>query len=531
MIRTLKTVWLVLLAGLLLGLFVYALNFEAEARQPLTILSAEDYQTIVDSHAETEINTFAGKLLNSGTEAAVNYESYLICAPLDAKAAVESVSFQGSSYQAAFAPDAAFDDFAKAVSENHPFQLIVWNKTKYFEQQVYFTSLPVMAFSYDTAFSVYSSLVDENYAVGCTLITNDGSVMQSAATIRVRGQLAASYPKIPYRLTLYRNRGTRNTQSLLGMEKSSEWVMLSLYTDPAKMRDKVSLDLWNDLAATNPTVDEKTAEFEYCEVVVNGYYEGIYGIVRPVDAETLEIDDDENARFYQYNDDFTHAAILCYQKRPIGALHALAELKYPKHDPKDSATWSPLVQYSDLFCAKLREPTLADMNALFNPSNSIDYALYVACTNAYDNLFKNMYMVWRQDADGNYRFFRVPWDMDFTWGNYYDKTASLSRSFQTEKTEDERLTYDMQAWLALDDGEMKQALLQRWQELRSGIFSESSILARIDEQVSLLQQNGVYQRDGERWPQSAASPDMTDIEAFVHGRLNYLDQHFAELAK
>ena len=532
MIRTLKTIWLVLLAGLLLGLFVYSVQYESRARQSLTVLSTDAYQEIVTSKKKIAIDKFAGTLLNNGTEAAVTNEDYLICAPLDADAAIKTVSFQGTSYQAAFAPDEAYGHFAEAVADNHAFQLVIWNGTQYFEQQVVFTSLPVMVFSYDSAFSIYSSDVDKNYAVGCTLITNDGTVMESAATIRVRGQLASAFPKIPYRLTLYRNRGTKNPQSLLGMEKSSEWVMLSLYTDPARIRDKVSLDLWNDLAATNPVVDGKTGAFEYCEVVVNGFYEGLYGIVRPVDEETLEIDDDENARFYQFNFDFTIEAIADYRKDAADTLLTLAEVKYPEmEDPIDDDVWSPLIQYSDLYCAKLRKPTLADLESLFNPSNSIDYALFTACASGNDNLFKNMYMVWRQDTNGNYRLYRIPWDLDFTWGNYYDSAGPIHRSFLMKNTKDSTLPYDMQDWLALDSGEMKQAFINRWTELRSGLFSESALQARMNEQVAFLQQNGVYQRDGDRWKDTDVSPDLTDTFAFLHDRLNFLDQHLAELAK
>lgn len=530
MIRTLKTVWLVLLAGLLLGLFVYAAHAEAVARQPLTMLSTDAYQEIVTSKKKVAIDPHAGKLLNFGTQAATTIESYLICAPLDADAAIKAVSFQGTSYQAAFAPDEAFGDFAKAVAENHAFQLIVWNKTRYFEQQVFFTTLPVFVFSYDTPFDCFSDAEKNVSAVECSLITADGNTMKSAATIRLRGQLAASFPKIPYRLTLYRNRGTRNPQSLLGMEKSSEWVMLTLYTDPSRIRDKVSLDLWNDLSDTNPTVDGRTAEFEYCEVVVNGFYEGLYGLVRPVDAKTLEINDDDNARLYQFIDDFTATAIQSYQENPIGVLHTLAEVKYPKKDLVDDAMWTPLIQYSDLFCVNLRNPTLANLESLFDPSNSIDYSLFIACANGYDNLFKNMYMLWRQDADGNYRFFRVPWDLDLTWGNYYDEKGYLYRSFLMENTEDARITYDMQDWLALDSGEMKQAFLDRWTELRTGLFSEASIQTRMNEQVAVLQDNGVYLRECERWKDASVSSDLTETFAFLHDRLSFLDQHLAELA-
>ena len=532
MIRTLKTIWLVLLAGLLLGLFVYSVQYESRARQSLTVLSTDAYQEIVTSKKKIAIDKFAGKLLNYGTEAAVTNESYLICAPLDAEAAVASVSFQGSSYQAAFAPDEAYGNFAKAIADNHAFQLVIWNGTQYFEQQVVFTSLPVLIFSYDTPFDRYSNIEQKISAIGCSLISSDGTVVESPAMIRVRGQLASSFPKIPYRLTLYRNRGTRNPQSLLGMEKSSEWVMLSLYTDPAKIRDKVSLDLWNDLADTNPDVNGKTAEFEYCELVVNGFYEGLYGIVRPVDAETLEIDHDPNARFYQFNLDFLDAIVEQYKVDAYATLAVQAEVKYPKEYPEGTDVWAPLARYSDMFCAGVTTPTLAELTSLFDPSNAIDYALFTACTSASDNLFKNMYMVWRQDADGNYRFFRVPWDLDFTWGDFYAGDIRPSHmAFRREKATDERIALDMQAWLALDSGEMKRAFIDRWTELRSNLFSESALQARMDEQVALLQSNGVYQRDGDRWKETSVSPDLTETFAFLHTRLAFLDSHLAELAK
>ncbi|MPM85342.1 hypothetical protein SDC9_132420 [bioreactor metagenome] len=293
----------------------------------------------------------------------------------------------------------------------------------------------------------------------------------------------------------------------------------------------MSLDLWNDLAATSPDVNGNTAEFEYCELVVNGYYGGIYGLVRPVDGETLAIDDDENARFYQFNLDFNDAATAQYIEDPLGKLPTLAELKYPKEFQSDADLWSPLIRYCNLFCANLREPTLADLEAMFNQSNAIDYSLFTACASGYDNLYKNMYMIWRQDTDGKYRFYRVPWDLDFTFGDYYGDVSPLHMIFSMNNVSDSRLTHDMQDWLALDSGEMKQAFYARWKELRASLFSESALQARMAEQVAILQQNGAYQRDDARWKESPASADLTNTFAFLHARLAFLDRYFAELTQ
>jgi len=103
--------------------------------------------------------------------------------------------------------------------------------------------------------------------------------------------------------------------------------------------------------------------------------------------------------------------------------------------------------------------------------------------------------------------------------------------FSLEKAEDARITYDMQAWLKLDSDEMKQAFLARWKELRAGLFSESSLQARMLEQTNLLKQNGVYQRDTARWTDSPASADLTKTYEFVHARLAFLDSYFADLTQ
>ena len=71
----------------------------------------------------------------------------------------------------------------------------------------------------------------------------------------------------------------------------------------------------------------------------------------------------------------------------------------------------------------------------------------------------------------------------------------------------------------------------RWKELRKTLFSEESIQARMTEQTSYLQQNGIYQRESARWEESPASADLTKTFEFVHARLAFLDEYFAELTK
>ncbi len=99
--------------------------------------------------------------------------------------------------------------------------------------------------------------------------------------IELRGSSSQALPKKPYGLTTLKNDNTSNNNvSILGMPKENDWVLNSLAFDAALMRDYLSYELSRDL-------NNYSARGEYCEVVVNGDYKGLY-----VFMEKLKINSD-----------------------------------------------------------------------------------------------------------------------------------------------------------------------------------------------------------------------------------------------
>ncbi len=527
MFRKLKTVCLLVLAALLIGLFVLALHFESLAAEPLTVLSQQEYDAILSNESQTAASASAGTLYSGGVPAVFADERYLISTQARADTAISAVGYQSVRYSAAFAPDDAFSDFKEAVSQGHAFTLVVSNGRRYFTREVVFTTLPVLSLSADAQ---YAQLIATKEAdAECSLLSPDGTFVSSISTFRIRGNLSTALNKKSFRLTLYQNSGTRNPLSLLGMQESSEWILLPLFTDDSRMREKVSLDLWNALASTNPDNDCFTGTMQYLELVINDCYMGLYGLVRPVDEVSFGIDGDTNARYYQFISWFEPETEARYLS-DVTTLSQFAELKYPDESASDAACWQPLTAYIDLVYAGLETPSAERMEALFNRSNAVDYTLYTACCAAEDNLFKNMLMIWREDADETYRFFRVPWDLDFTFGNYFSNDAPLYRSFCMDKAETVTLPTDMEVWLSVDQDGMGRLLATRWAELRQDLFSETSLVPRFTEQARVLEESGALLRETDAWPESPVTSDLSDITAFLHARLAFLDGYFDSLA-
>jgi len=101
--------------------------------------------------------------------------------------------------------------------------------------------------------------------------------------IELRGSSSQALPKKPYGLTTLKSDNTSNNNvSILGMPKENDWVLNSLAFDSALMRDYLSYELSRDL-------NNYSARGEYCEVMVNGDYKGLYVFMEKLKINTERI--------------------------------------------------------------------------------------------------------------------------------------------------------------------------------------------------------------------------------------------------
>lgn len=113
-------------------------------------------------------------------------------------------------------------------------------------------------------------------------------------SIEIRGSTSQDLPKKPYGLTtLMADDVSNNNVSLLGMPSENDWVLNSLAYDASLIRDYLSYNLARNMGNYAPRT-------QYCEVVVNGDYRGLYVLQEKIKSDSnrvniLKITDADNA--------------------------------------------------------------------------------------------------------------------------------------------------------------------------------------------------------------------------------------------
>ncbi|HTJ51922.1 MAG TPA: CotH kinase family protein [Cyclobacteriaceae bacterium] len=102
--------------------------------------------------------------------------------------------------------------------------------------------------------------------------------------IETRGSTSQFSDKKPYSLTtLQPDNVTNNNVSLLGMPKENDWILNSLAFDASMIRDYISYNL-------STMIGEYAPRTQYCEVIVNDSYRGLYILMEKIKVDDNRVD-------------------------------------------------------------------------------------------------------------------------------------------------------------------------------------------------------------------------------------------------
>lgn len=102
------------------------------------------------------------------------------------------------------------------------------------------------------------------------------AIFTTDMTIKYRGSSSYSgFDKRSYRIKLYRDSGKSLEYALLGMGEHSEWVLYGPFLDRSLVRNRLLYGLAREMAVWSP-------DTRYCELYVDGAYQGVYLAVEPV---------------------------------------------------------------------------------------------------------------------------------------------------------------------------------------------------------------------------------------------------------
>lgn len=407
------------------------------------------------------------------------------------------------------------DDKQSAVKESRAYRLLAVKADACREYQVVFTGLPILCID-----SEEEIRYDEVYGQMRLLLadTKEDWCFESRMSSHIRGGSSRLNPKKSYKMTLYKENQTgsgslrQNQVSLLGMRKDDEWLLYAVYSEDTKIRDKLSLDIWNESGAA--AMEQKGHygwHMEYIEVFQNDTYWGLYGLMEPVDYKQLALTREGEAQ----PEDFL------YKQKDSGVF----ELK-GNHRVEDEAHFKML----DTYLAYLEADDAAfaeKMPDLIDVDSALEVWLYLQAVLGMDNVERNIFYPTLYE-DGGYRMYFMPWDMDYSWGNVHDFEA-LNRSRFSEEIWTMRIAWKLgDRLIRLNVDHAREKVVRRWKELRKTVYSDEYLRRQIDAYVHQVMDSGAFDRDEIRWYDSQHSREFEQLKDLACQRMAFLDEWLSD---
>ena len=377
----------------------------------------------------------------------------------------------------------------------------------------------------------------------------------SRMNIKIRGALASVQPKKAFAVKLKDADGlTAIDRSFFGLRNDNNWILDAMHIDPARMRNRVSTDLWNDFS-TKPYYYVAEPELvtgtrgHFVEVFLNDAYYGLYCMTEKVDRKQLKLKKlivegstavqrgglykgkDWNSGTFGGNlywDGNEHQMSTSYNNNS-GSWSGF-EVKYPKYNDGEPIDWEPLV---DAITVSSHLTNDADFRAhiatYFDLPVFLDYYLFIELMLATDNHGKNTYFsVYDQTLS---RMLTItPWDCDGTWGRRWEGSSNLTganQDFDTFISWYEHAHNNLFLRLkSLNYDDYKNKLIDRYKALRGSYFAYKSLIGRFEKYHDLFEKSGAAARERNRWGVGDFEWEMSFLSNWIAARLSYLDNQY-----
>ena len=341
--------------------------------------------------------------------------------------------------------------------------------------------------------------------------------------IERRGSSSQMPAKKPYGLeTLMDDDVTNNNVSLLGMPKENDWILNSLAFDQTGLRDVLSYELSEQLGQYAP-------RRVYCEVVINGQYNGLYVFMEKIKADDNRVNINKDGGYITKadradNGDPVAWTMPCYGGGWWGGGSSTTFVHhYPK--PEDITTEQHNYIKSVFF-------NLADQSNHHNVSiengipNVIDISTFVdfmimgefsSNVDVYE-----LSTFFHKDRRGKLRAGPI-WDYNLAYG--HDEFGNRSRydvwQFDNNDNTGPKFWKDL-----FDTDEFRCYFARRWFEITSdgNVFDYNRICNRMDEIDAWISE--AIDRDNQKWHQmNSHTSEVAAMKTWIQQRINWLNQN------
>jgi hypothetical protein len=253
------------------------------------------------------------------------------------------------------------------------------------------------------------------------------------------------------------------------MGADADWILNGQYVDRALFRNRLAFDLFQSFGGT----ERYATQTKFCEMKLNGVYEGVYTLGEKIEKDTSRIEIDAGDA---PGDTFVIKLDDAPGFRPNGVGAGNWQMVYPDNDPTAEAAVS---QYLDGFESAVLGPNPADPStgvfAYVDMDSAVDWVLLEEFMKNADAYQWSVYL-WK-DQGGLMHF--TPWDFDLSMGYPYTDCGSSGWDARTFLATGGGVT-DIAYIQAMESvPAFRDRLVTRWQELRQNQMSDANIQALI----------------------------------------------------
>lgn len=407
-------------------------------------------------------------------------------------------------------------------------KIIAYKKNKYKIYNICLTELPIININLADK-SDNNELISKDYTYGdVTILDNETNkntlkIMNQSAKFKIRGGSSTLYEKKSYSVQFIDSKSGENlvVENLLGLDKNSSFALNSIYEDNSKIRDILSLELYKNINKNNFS----QINMKYVEVFINNQYYGLYGASEIPNQYKLDVVNEDSV-IYKIN---AHKIPLLDSFNDDYLYTDTTEIEYPNKPFKE--IWKPFVNLTELVYYSDNNTFSNQVLDFIDIDNCVNYFILMQLSYDADGLWKNNVLNYDESTK---KFIKIPWDLDLTWGSYWDQTnklfvdydKSLSTKFLMRDGSGDIPTYLEQRLWENNVGNFRQKVAKRWKVLRSEFLETESFINYSNQLYNKVTSSGAREREHKRWPNGGYSEDNEFIETFIRERLEYLDSKF-----
>lgn len=408
------------------------------------------------------------------------------------------------------------------------YEIYVYNDKYYYKLDLQISNIPIITihdldidkynkfnqFNRDNFIHMFSDSEEDSeierkigISISNILQNNGKTFFSSYGYMSERGASSSFFDKKAYKLKMNDRFG------MLNIKDDNVWVLDALYTDSSKVRNKLSSDLWNLINDDQKINNDLSCVF--AEVFINDEYVGLYTLKEKVDKSVTKNSD--AGLLLKANMHLMDDRIVKFLDNP-NILYKGRILNFEIKD-YNVETYDRFIDNMYSFYIGSR-----DYESIYNTyyiDNYIDYKILVALISGEDNVTSNQYY---SMSNENSKILITPWDMDLTWGLYWNLDTPLHSEFSYER-DFEYSWLDNNITKNFDENTFSLMKKRYWQ-LRKDVITIDTIDSYLDSYKRILIESGSIKRDSERWYEYDFEFEIERIREWARRRIAFLDEYF-----